>query len=196
MAHALYMLIVSRGFMKIISSIFLMLTMILTVATASAKVDIQKTKRLYMPDKKEDVLISEAFTLKVQPKQIAPDESSKKVLSKMVDNSLSYYWENSQLRYSPVGKTAEAVEKKVNLEANYKDENNIEHKVSFKVLAMQALAKIEYKGWVNAFLNYDMKSARAEAALVEALSSKNDLVLSHAVTHSEQKSELSLRWKW
>ena len=71
-----------------------------------------------------------------------------------------------------------------------------EHKFSFKVLAAQALAKIEYIGWVKAALKYDAKSANAQAELMENLSNNKDLVISHSVGNSESKSQLSLRWNW
>ena len=61
---------------------------------------------------------------------------------------------------------------------------------------MQALAKIEYKGWVRAGLNYDAKAAKTEAEVLESISENKEFVVSQSVTASENKSQVSLRWNW
>jgi hypothetical protein len=75
-------------------------------------------------------------------------------------------------------------------------DHKTEHKITVKLLAMQALAKVEYKGWVRAGLNYDAKAAKTEAELLEALSENKDLVVSQSFTATENKSQVSLRWNW
>ena len=89
-------------------------------------------------------------------------------------------------------------EKKMQAEVNLgaTGPEKTEHKFSFKVLAAQALAKIEYIGWVKAALKYDLKSANAEAELMENLANNKDLIISHSVSSAESKSQLSLRWNW
>lgn len=163
---------------------------------ASAEVNIAKTKKLVLPEKAGAESMSDIFAGEILPERISADETSQSFLTKVADNSLSLYWKNSPLRHSAAGKAVEATEKKLNVEATYQDENKVNHRFNFKVLAIQALAKIQYTGWVNAALNYDLKAARAAAEVSEALSEKNDLVLSHEMSNSEQKSAVSLKWKW
>lgn len=163
---------------------------------ASAKVNVEQTKQLVLPDAVGDESLTETYAVKILPSRIASDETSGSFLTKMADNSISLYWKHSPLRHTSAGKAVETAEKKLNVEASYKDDNNVDHKFNFKVLAMQALAKIQYTGWVNAALNYDMKAASTAAEISEALSERSDLVISHEISKLDQKSGLSLQWNW
>ena len=173
-----------------------MLSVLSLGSLASAKVNIEHTKRLVLPAKVGAESLTESFGTEILPSSLAAGETSQTFLSKVADNSLNLYWKHSPLRYTTAGKAVETAEKKLNVEATYKDTNNVDHRINFKVLAMQALAKIQYTGWVNAALNYDLKDARAAAEVSEALSEKSDIVLSHEITKLDQKSGVSLQWKW
>lgn len=163
---------------------------------ASARVNVAKTKKLELPAKTGDDTMADLLSVEILPDKIADGETTNSFLTKMADNSLSLAWKNSPLRYSAAGKAVETAEKKLNVEAVYQDAHQVSHKFNFKVLAIQALAKIQYTGWVNAALNYDLKAARAAAEVSEALSERNDLVLRHEVSNTEQTSAVSLQWKW
>lgn len=163
---------------------------------AQARVKLENTKKLILPEKTGADSLADVFTTEILPTSLAPGETSESFLTKMADNSLSLYWKHSPLRHSAAGKAVETAEKKLNVEAVYQDDNQVSHRFNFKVLAIQALAKIQYTGWVNAALNYDLKAARAAAEVSEAISDKNDLVVSHEMSNTEQKSAVSLKWKW
>ncbi len=105
------------------------------------------------------------------------------------------WWDTSPIRTTAVGRAAEKVEKNMRTEVSYKT-NRVEHKISFKVLAVQALAKLEYKGWVNAAINYDARTAKTEAEVSEKISAKQDLVVSHAFMPTGNKSQVAWRWNW
>lgn len=181
---------------KLILNVLTIFSVLGLGSLASAKVNVQHTKRLVLPAKVGSDSLADVLTTDILPNKLAADETSSSFLTKVADNSISHYWKHSPLRHSPAGKAVESAEKKLNVEASYKDEDNIDHRFNFKVMAMQALAKIQYTGWVNAALNYDLKDARAAAEVSEALSDKNDLVLSHEISNAEQKSAVSLSWKW
>lgn len=135
---------------------------------------------------------------KILPKVIDSSDSSRAVVSKIVDNSLAYIWDRSGLNKSSVGRAAQSIDQKMKAEVSMgaTQANPKGHRLSFKILAMQALAKIEYQGWVKAAFNYDAKDSKAEAEFLESLSKNQDLILSHSITKNENKSQLSLRWNW
>lgn len=183
----------------VIKTVLTVFTVFLSLSLGSlcqAKVNVAKTKKLVLPEKAGAESLADIFTAEILPDKVAADETTQSFLTKMADNSLSLYWKHSPLRHSAAGKAVETAEKKLNLEAVYQDDNKVSHRFNFKVLAIQALAKIQYTGWVNAALNYDLKAARAEAEVTEQLSEKNDIVVSHQVSNTEQKSAVSLKWKW
>lgn len=152
---------------------------------------------LVMPNAQNDTTAAE-FSERVLPKTMATTDSSRSVVTKILDNTLAYWWDNSEMKNTSVGQAAEAVQNKMKAEVDLgsSGQSKVGHKLSLKVLAMQALAKLEYKGWFKGALNYDAKAQAAEAEILENLSNNKDLVISHSVTSNENKSQLSLRWNW
>lgn len=138
------------------------------------------------------------FSKHVLPKSMTAADSSQTVVAKIIDNSLSYWWENSEFKNTTAGQAARAIEKnmKVDVDLGTSGEAKTDHKLSLKLLAMQALAKIEYIGWTKAVINLDAKAAKAEVEVFENLANNKDLVISHSITALENKSQLSLRWNW
>lgn len=178
---------------------FLMNLIIITGCISShcwAQTYVRPTKKLVMPEKKESTFDVQYFSNKVLPPALASDETSDSLITKIADNSIALYWQESPLRNTSVGRAAETAEKKMKVEVDLKDQNNIDHKFSFKVLALQTLAKIEYSGWVKAAFNYDLRTAATEAEIIESLSGAKDLVLSQSTTNTESNSKISLRWNW
>jgi hypothetical protein len=193
--RSVFLQLISRITVKA-AQLFCVLMALLLAAPAFAKVDIRQTKRLYMPAEYVDEDLAH-LSQAILPKAIDPNDSSRSVVGKIVDNSLTYWYNNSEFKNTSVGRAATQVEKKMRADVNLgTDTNKIQHRLSFRVLAAQALAKLEYVGWFKASLNYDAKSAKTEAEVFENLPNNKDLVVSHSVTGLENKSQLSLRWNW
>ncbi len=148
-----------------------------------------------MPVEVSNPFISADTSQKIQPRSVANGASASAIVSQIADNSFSLWWDTSPIRNTQVGRAAEKVEKSMKTEVSYKT-NRVEHKISFKVLAMQALAKLEYKGWVNAAINYDARAAKTEAEVSEKIGAKQDVVISHAFTPGGNKSQVAWRWNW
>ncbi len=161
-----------------------------------AKIDLKKTKILTLPTNMSSTLITEEQKNKILPSTISNDDSGNDVLAKMADNTVSLWWSTTPLRQTSLGKTADAAEKKLNIQANFEDKNKVKHSLNFKVLAMQALARIEYKGWVHATISYDARAAKTEAEITEKINAKQDLVISESMTTAESKSQVGYRWNW
>ena len=182
--------------------IFRVFTFILFFSlTVEAKFDIFLTKKLDMPPSIQDTSTITNVSNKVVNSIDATDTSGM-VVSKIIDNSVMYWWDNSGIKNTRMGQAVETVQNKmradVDLGATGSGEaaNKTQHKLSLKVLAAQALAKIEYFGWFKAAFNYDIKNSVAEAEILENLSNNKDLVISHSVSSAENKSQVSLRWNW
>ena len=177
--------------------ISLILVCLLLSGKSFAKMNVHNTKRLYLPELTAEESTVATFSNKIT-NSLTNADSSRSVVSKIIDSSLSYWWENSGIQNTSVGKAAAQVENKMKAEVNLGSTGpeKTEHKFSFRVLAAQALAKIEYIGWVKAALRFDAKSSQAEAEFMENLSNNKDLVISHTISSVESKSQVSLRWNW
>ena len=183
--------------MSLIKVTYLLLLTLAICETGWSKVNMRKTRNLVMPIDITTPWISAETSEKIQPKSVAADESAASIVSKIADNTLSLWWDTSPVRNTQIGRAAEKVEKNLKTEVSFKEKNSrTEHKISFKVLAMQALAKLEYKGWVNAAINYDARAEKTEAEVSEKIFTKQDLVISHAMSKEENKSQVAWRWNW
>jgi hypothetical protein len=170
--------------------------------SAFAKVDLVKTKKMNIP---KDVSQSNSAFYDVSNKlnkSLTEADNSRTIVSKVIDNTLSYWWDNSGFKNTSMGQAVETVEKKMKADVNLGSTTTsdvgkkIEHKLSIKLLAAQAMAKIEYLGWFKGAVQYNARNAATEAEVLENLSNNKDLVISHSVTTNESKSQVSLRWNW
>lgn len=184
--------------MKVIHLLFILALTSCLSFTAQARVDIKKTKRLVLPIDPSEPLLSAESSQRILPKAVSNDESGASVISEMVDNSFSLWWEKSPVKSSALGQVADKVDKKLKTEVNLgrSADQKTEHKLSIKLLAMQALAKVEYKGWVRAGLNYDARAAKTQAEVLENISGNQDLKLSHSMSVHENTSQVSWVLNW
>lgn len=176
--------------------VYLLMIFTLAGAFAQARVDVRKTKVLELPDEPKYEVLTQEDQDRILPKEIAQDESGSEVIAEMADNTFSLWWDRSALKQSSIGRAAEAAEKKLNVSAEFEDSQKTKHRMAFKFLAMQALARLEYKGWVRAAVSYDARAAKAEAEISEKINDKQDLLLTHSITQTENKSQLGFRWSW
>ena len=182
-------------FLKILT----ILTLIFTFSSKGwSDVDLQRTQKLNLPQDISEPLISSETSKKIQPKSVGAGESGSSVISKIADNSLALIWDSSNLKRTAVGQVVEKAEKNLKTEMTFTDNsaNKTQHKFCFKILAMQALAKLEYKGWLNAAINYDAKASKTEAEVSEKIFNRQDIVISHVMLPEESKSQVALRWSW
>lgn len=170
--------------------------------SAQAKFDLFLTQKLTLPKQVE--LPPSAIT-EVSNKvnqSITSADSSRTVVTKIIDSSLSYWWDTSGIKNTSMGQAVEVVEHKMRADVNLGSTTDVntakgtQHKLSFRLLAAQALAKVEYLGWFKGAVKYNARSATAEAEILENLANNKDLVVSHSVSPAESKSQLSLRWNW
>ncbi len=160
-----------------------------------AKVDLQKTKVLVLPSDMSGSLGPNILN-KVIPSKIESNESANHFLSKMADNSVSLIWNTSDLKKTSLGRVADNAEKKLNMQTTVEGKNNVNHSFSFKVLALQTLARLEYSGWFKGALSYEAHEAKTEAEFSEKINKNQDFVISQSLTSAESKSRVGLRWDW
>ncbi len=161
-----------------------------------ARVNVAQTKRLHMPEVADAEVLSKEFMDRVLPKTIHAEEDGNRVLSRMADSTVSYWWDTSPLRKTRLGQTADAIEQKARLQGEVQGDNDVTHKFDLKVLLAQALARFEYKGWINAGINYDARAAETEAEIIQPLSDDKDLVVSQTVNSFETTSRVSFQFDW
>ena len=105
--------------MKTFKGLFIILFVCSFVITAEARVSLKKTKRLILPTDISEPAMTAETSQKILPKSVTEEESGSSVVSKMVDNTISYLWETSPFRKTSIGRAAEKVEKNMKAEVDF-----------------------------------------------------------------------------
>lgn len=178
-------------------SILIGLIFVIGFQKAFARVDYEKTQPLILPSELNSGS-ADATLNAIIPTSDMSGYSQSQVASRILDNSIRYLWRTSPLRYSAVGQVADRVEKTVQVEKviESQKDSKTEHRFSFDVQGVQALARLKYSGWVKAAVQYNMNTASASAEVSEKVFNDKDLVLSQSVSSADTTSQVSLRWDW
>lgn len=166
--------------------------------TCPAKVDIKSTKRLIIPVDNVTPKITSADVAKIVPLDLNEDDSEGTVLSRIADRGFSLWFNSSFVKSSAIGQFAERTQEKLKTDVIVPagTPSGTSHKFSFRVEAFQALAKLEYTGWLKAAVNYDAKASCTDILFKEKVFENKDLVVSHKATQQEGLSMVGLAWSF
>lgn len=135
---------------------------------------------------------------KIVPTDLPSGSSEGMLLTRMVDKGVSLWFNSEAMKQSSIGRIAEETQEKLktDLVVPADSAGGVSHKFSFRVEAFQALAKLEYSGWMKAAINYDAKSSATDILFHEKVFENKDLVLTHRATREQRLSMIGLAWAW
>jgi hypothetical protein len=166
--------------------------------TAQAKLDISNTQPMNLPNRAP---ASEEITAKdvekVIPTDIKEHQDMNAVAARIADRSLQSWMNSPAVKGSALGQTADTVQKNMATEVTVKSDEPeaVEHKVTMQLLALQAAAKVQYSGWMNAVFNYDARAAQSMIEFSEKVFNK-DLFVNHTSSSKEDVSSIGIKWGW
>lgn len=183
--------------MRLLGSIFLILSCTFGSLCCWAKVDLRSTKPLVIPVDNVTPKLTSADVAKVIPTDMTAAEGTSSVMTRIADRTFNLWFKSSAMKDSPLVRIAEKTQETLNTDVVVaaKNPDEVSHKFSFRVEAFQALAKLEYSGWTKCAVNYDAKASQTNVELKEKLFNK-DLVLSHKKNPAEGLSMIGLAWTW
>lgn len=155
-------------------------------------------KRLIIPVDNVTPTITQADVAKVIPLDFKQGESQSTVLTRIADRGFSLWFNSAAIKSSSLGRMAENAQEKLKTDVVVpaQSDHGISHKFSFRVEAFQALAKLEYSGWLNASVLYDAKAAASGIFFKDKVFSDKDLVVSHTANREQDLSMVALAWSW
>jgi hypothetical protein len=163
-----------------------------------AKVTIEETQPLEMLEDNVTPKISMAEISKVLPTDIKQGENQNRILSKIADRGFQYWFNSSQMRDVGLIRVAHQTQEKLKTDVVLPSDDplGVKHKISFNFEVFQAMAKLEYSGWVRAAASYDAKSASADISLKEKISSTKDIFLTHKANRNQDLSMVGVSWSF
>lgn len=139
---------------------------------------------------------------KYLPSQLVATDSSQTNLRKMSDRAMQVWIKSPTMQQFSVVQSAQVVEKAMKAEVDFgggdpdSGENQIQHKVNFQIQAFQALSKVDYKGFVNASITYNLRDQTAGLEVREKILRDKDLYVNHSTSRLENLSSVGVKWNF
>lgn len=177
--------------------LYIGLTILLFSISSFAKLDRSTTEPLVLPTGGSDEKITSQDVEKIIPTDLEATNDMNKVASKIADRSLQTWFNSAAVKNSAIGRTAASVQDTMSTDITLKSDEPqaVEHRFSMQLLALQAMAKLQYTGWLRAVFNYDAKAAASMVELSDKIFNK-DLFLNHTNSSKETISTVGIKWGW
>jgi len=181
--------------MKQMTLIFILL---MTSQIAMAKLDHDSTQPMTvaLTDNSAEK-ITEKDVEKIIPMDLKDTNDMNQVAGRIADRSLQTWFNSPAVQGSALGQTATTVQKNMKADITVKSDEPqaIEHKFSMQFMAIQAMAKVQYTGWLNAVFNYDARAAQSMVEFSEKVFNK-DLFVNHTSSSKGDISSVGIKWGW
>lgn len=167
-----------------------------------AKVKLSNTSPVQIPINEYEQKITSGDVQKIIPLDLRPSKDVEYVAGKVGDRAFQTFMKTPAMQDSSVGRTAQKVESSMKAEMNLPGtggddgEKSVDHKIGFSILALQAIARMTYTGWVNAELNLDARENATIFQISEKVWNNKQMTLSHTSTSYQGLSALGLRWSF
>lgn len=168
------------------------------LSPCGAEVDLKATKRLVIPVDTVTPKLTSSDVAKVVPLDLQQGDSEGTVFKRIADRGISSWLNSNLIKETSLGRIAEEAKEKLKADVvvESSEPSGVSHKFSFKVEAFQALAKLEYTGWLQCDIAYDAKSSATDILFKEKVFSDKDLVLGHKASREQNFSSIELAWTW
>ncbi len=125
----------------------------------------------------------------VIPTNMKSTESESKIARQIIGHSLIRWFETSSWSRGNIGEALRALEAPLAAEVTMKDKSGYAHKVNMNVKATRAIASIDYTGWVDASVAYQITS-RTLGFEVSKATAKGQRVMFIASTQPEETRQI------
>lgn len=132
---------------------------------------------------------------KFVPTDMEAGTSDSQIMAKMADKGIQTWFNSESVQNSVVGQTATAVQKNMSLDAQVKTKE-VEHKFTMNFLAIQASAKFEYTGYLNATVFHSAGAQQTDVQLSEKVFSNKKLYVNHSMKPTANLSTLGVSWNF
>lgn len=134
---------------------------------------------------------------KIIPSNIAATDPSDTVLKKIGDKAVNAWLKSSSMQKVSLVQAAQKVEQAMKAEVNLAPENSeVQHKLNFQIQAFQSVSKIDYTGYVDATVSYNMRDQKTGYEVRRKVFHNKDLFMNHTSTKIDNSSAVGLKWNF
>lgn len=162
-------------------------------------------KVTHIPKVTSDIppLLSREEAAKILPSSApsSPEEADM-MIKRMGDRAVGLWLKSSAMQNLSVVQTAQKVEQAMKAEVGFGGGETTEgdkktlHKVNFQFQAFQATSKIDYSGFVNASVTYNLKDQVTGVELREKVLENKDLYVNMSSSKTEDLGSVGIKWSF
>ena len=150
-----------------------------------------------IPTYDEPAFLTREDMNKIIPSNVTDKDSSGEVLKKMGDKAVNVWLKSSTAQKMAIVQTAQKVENAMKAEVNLAPEDSlVKHKLNFQVQAFQATSKVDYTGYVDASVSYNVRDNKAAYEVRKKVLQNKDLFVNHTDSKNENLSSVGLKWNF
>lgn len=178
---------------------FLKIIAIVSILAAPALAEIPGEEKEITPiQKPEEVpatgLFSAATMNKIMPKNLNENSNPEQVQKDIMNKGLDAIVKSDAVKRTGVAQAAETLENSVNTEMHVISDQGVEHKIKMKIIPLQAAARLDYSGLVNASATYKPAEEDVDLTITEKISENAQLQLTHQTAQSLSMVNFNFNW--
>ncbi|MCB0363152.1 MAG: hypothetical protein KDD35_10535, partial [Bdellovibrionales bacterium] len=129
------------------------------------------------------------------PVSMSPSGDESYVGTAIFFHSIDRLASSPRFRGSAVGQVASVIDESLKTQMEFRaGEEKIRHQVQFQLKAADAKATINYKGFVEAQLAYEMNSQTVNLQMKRPIGQGTQIIFDHFVAATEARDTLTLMW--
>ncbi len=134
---------------------------------------------------------------KIVPTNLSTTDSSSDAIKKIGDKAIGVWLKSPTMQHVSIVQAAQKVEKSMKAEVDLpSSDTGVKQKLNFQVQALEATSKVDYKGYVDASVSYNMRDHKTDYELRKKVLHNKDLYVSHITSRDEDLSSVGLKWSF
>ncbi|HPI41717.1 MAG TPA: hypothetical protein PLJ21_12985 [Pseudobdellovibrionaceae bacterium] len=158
----------------------------------------KKMKKFIFPVDRFTTRFDQKDMVQIVPTDINPSSDPHSVIGRIADRGINYWLNSPEMKNAPFVKSTKEMQEKLKTDVVVKGarKNDIDHKFTMSYEAFQALAKVEYKGWFKASVDYKPGEERTQVSIREKILKDKELIFHQSFKKDESSSMIGLGWNW
>jgi hypothetical protein len=149
-----------------------------------------------IPQYKIPPLLSREDLNKIIPSNVSATDPSNNVLKKIGDKAVNVWLKSSSMQQVSIVRAANKVEQAMKAEVDLAPDSDVKQKLNFQVQAFQTLSRIDYTGYVDATVSYNLRDQKTGYEIRHKVFRNKDLYVNHTDSKSESLSSVGLKWSF
>lgn len=130
------------------------------------------------------------------PRNLKDSDSQAKIARQIIGHSVERWFSSHEIANGSIGEVIRNIDRPMSHGMQTKDASGVNHKVSVNVKAARAIASVNYSGYVDASIAYQVTSNSLGVEISRCLNTSQKVVLTHTSHAHESRQILAWQMSW